>query len=75
MAILISAIAVGNNIQVAIMAPTEILAKQHLVSFKEHLDKINLSCALLVGKMKKSDRSLVLSGLNKGKISTSKFEG
>ena len=68
-AILITAIAVGNNIQVAIMAPTEILAKQHLASFKEHLDKINLSCALLVGKMKKSDRSLILSGLNKGKIS------
>jgi len=68
-AILITAIAVGNNTQVAIMAPTEILAKQHLASFKEHLDKINISCALLVGKMKKSDRSSVLSGLNKGKIS------
>ncbi|MFL2983593.1 MAG: ATP-dependent DNA helicase RecG [Candidatus Neomarinimicrobiota bacterium] len=68
-AILITAIAVGNNIQVAIMAPTEILAKQHLSSFKKHLDKINLPCALLVGKMKKSDRAKILSGLDKGGIS------
>ena len=32
-AILSSAIAVGNNFQVAIMAPTEILARQHYLSF------------------------------------------
>ena len=68
-AVLISAIAVGNNVQVAIMAPTEILARQHLHSFKEHLDKINIPCALLVGKMKKTDRDSIISGLKNGNIS------
>ena len=68
-AVLISAIAVGNNVQVAIMAPTEILARQHLNSFKEQLDKINISCALLVGKMKKTDRDPIIAGLKNGNIS------
>ena len=68
-AILISAIAVGNNVQVAVMAPTEILAKQHFHSFKEQLDKINIPCALLTGKMKKVERNPIISGLGTGNIS------
>ncbi len=68
-AILISSIAVGNNVQVAVMAPTEILAKQHFQSFKEQLDKIKISCALLTGKMKKAERNPIISGLETGNIS------
>ena len=68
-AILISSIAVGNNVQVAIMAPTEILARQHFHTFKEQLNKVNITCALLIGKMRKSDRDKVISGLKIGKIS------
>ena len=68
-AILISSIAVGNNVQVAIMAPTEILARQHFHTFKEQLNKVNITCALLIGKMRKSDRDKVISGLKMGKIS------
>ena len=67
-AVLISLIAVGNNVQVAIMAPTEILARQHFHSFKEQLDKVNIPCALLLGKMKKKDRSPIISGLKNGNI-------
>ena len=69
MAILVSIIAVGNNVQVAIMAPTEILARQHYHSFKEQLNKVKITCSLLVGKMKRSDRDPILSGLDKGDIS------
>ena len=67
-AILISAIAVGNNVQVAIMAPTEILARQHYLSFKSELDKNNIPCGLLIGKMNKKDRTLILKGLLNGNI-------
>ena len=67
-AILISSLASGNNVQVAIMAPTEILARQHFSSFKTELDKVKISCALLVGNMKKKIRKSILNGLSSGKI-------
>jgi ATP-dependent DNA helicase RecG len=67
-AILTSVIAVGNNVQVALMAPTEILARQHYFSFKKELEKNNIPCGLLIGKMKKDDRDLILKGLLNGKL-------
>lgn len=67
-AILSSALAVGNGVQVAIMAPTEILATQHYHSFQAELDKAKIPCALLVGNMKKSERTPILDGLKQGKI-------
>jgi len=67
-AILSSVLAVGNGVQVAIMAPTEILATQHYHSFKAELDKAKIPCALLVGNMKKSERAPILEGLKQGKI-------
>ena len=66
--ILISALAVGNNAQVAIMAPTEILAHQHYESFMSLLDKANIPCALLLGNMKKNERQSILMGLKTSKI-------
>ena len=66
--ILISALAVGNNAQVAIMAPTEILAHQHYESFMLLLDKANIPCALLLGNMKKNERQSILRGLKTRKI-------
>ncbi|MFL3008101.1 MAG: ATP-dependent DNA helicase RecG [Candidatus Neomarinimicrobiota bacterium] len=66
--ILVSALALGNNTQVAIMAPTEILARQHFSSFKTEFDKVKISCALLVGNMKKKERLSILNGLALGKV-------
>tara|TARA_B100002051_G_scaffold276611_1_gene326108 strand:+ start:2942 stop:5023 length:2082 start_codon:yes stop_codon:yes gene_type:complete len=68
-AILISVMAIGNNVQVAVMAPTEILARQHYQSFKKLLDKVKIPIAILLGNMKKVSRNSVLNGLEKGKIS------
>ena len=66
--ILVTALAAGNHAQVAIMAPTEILATQHFHSFSAQFEKANIPCALLVGNMKKSERVPILSGLENGKI-------
>ena len=66
--ILVSALAVGNSAQVAIMAPTEILATQHYHSFKTELGRANIPCVLLLGNMKKSERIPILDGLENGKI-------
>ena len=67
-AILVSSLAVGNNVQVALMAPTEILARQHHSSFKQEFDRVKIPCCLLIGAMKK-ERLKILKGLEEGKIS------
>ena len=68
-AILSSAIVVGNNVQVAIMAPTEILAHQHYEVFKKFADNAMITTALLVGNTKVKERKPILNGLKNGKIS------
>ena len=68
-AILASAIAVGNKVQVAIMAPTEILAHQHYEVFNKYTDSANISTTLLVGNIKSKERKSILNGLKTGKIS------
>ena len=67
-AILASAIAIDNSSQVAIMAPTEILAGQHFNSFKSYCDKINLSCELLISDIKKKLKEKIITDLKSGNI-------
>ena len=67
--ILISALTVDSNFQVALMAPTEILAQQHFNSFKILFDHANTKCSLLTGKMKKNERKLIIDELFSGNIS------
>ncbi len=67
-AILGSAIAVDNKAQVAVMAPTEILANQHFGVFRKYADDARLTCALLVGNTKVSERKKLLSALEAGRI-------
>ena len=66
--ILASTIAKANSCQVAIMAPTEILAHQHYVSFKKYLDRAQITCAILVGGTSKRERKSILDGLSNGRI-------
>ena len=67
-AIIVAATAVVNGVQVAVMAPTEILAHQHYKSFKKLLNKVHISCALLVGRQKAAEREQILTAINGGKI-------
>ena len=68
-AILSTALAVGNNVQVAVMAPTEILASQHYESFQKELSKARITCCLLIGKMNKKDREIIIDNIEVGTIS------
>ena len=67
-AVLASAISVSNNMQVAIMAPTEILAKQHFKSFKSLADHSKMTCALLTGGIPAVERNKMRTGLENSKI-------
>ena len=60
--------AVKCGYQVAIMAPTAILASQHLESFKEMLDKFGITCELLVSSITKKKKEEILERLRNGKI-------
>ncbi|MAV69597.1 MAG: ATP-dependent DNA helicase RecG [Candidatus Marinimicrobia bacterium] len=67
--ILVSALTVDSSFQVALMAPTEILAQQHFNSFKMLFDNSNTKCSLLTGKMRKKERELIIGELFNGNIS------
>ena len=67
-AVLASAISVSNKMQVAIMAPTEILAKQHFKSFKSLADHSKMTCALLTGGTPAVERNKMRTGLENSKI-------
>ena len=67
-AILASAIVLENNAQIAILAPTEILAEQHYKSFKNHFNKIGIDVGLLIGKMKSKEKSELLSKIMASEI-------
>ncbi len=48
-AVIASLVAVQNNQQVAVMAPTEILAKQHYLTFKQFLEPLKINIGLVTG--------------------------
>ena len=61
-------IAIDNGYQACIMAPTEILAEQHLQTIMQFLDGMDLRVALLTGIVKGKRREEVLEGLLDGTV-------
>lgn len=58
--------AVANGFQVAVMAPTEILADQHLQSFRGWFEPLGVSVGWLSGRQKASERKTELQSLLDG---------
>ena len=61
-------IAIDNGFQACIMAPTEILAEQHLQTITDFLKGMDVNVAMLTGTVKGKQRQQVLDGLADGSI-------
>ncbi len=61
-------IAIGNGYQACIMAPTEILAEQHLATIRQMLEDMDIHVELLTGVVKGRRRADILDRLSKGEI-------
>lgn len=61
-------VAVANKHQTALMAPTEVLARQHWRTFQKYLMHSKVRMEFLVGGMSEADRRIALSEIKNGTI-------
>ena len=61
-------VACGDGYQAVLMAPTEILAEQHLVTIEPYLKALNVSVALLTGGMGQRAKTGVLEDIARGVV-------
>jgi ATP-dependent DNA helicase RecG len=61
-------IALDNKFQAALVAPTEILAKQHHTSISKLLDGLNIKVDLLTGSTKTAERKTIHQSLQNGEL-------
>ncbi len=67
-ALMVMLIAADNGFQSCLMAPTEILAKQHFQSLKSLMGDLGISIALLTGSTKKAERNELAITLESGDL-------
>jgi len=67
-AVLAMLIALDNNFQATLIAPTEILAIQHFNAIKELLNEMNITVQLLTGSSKTSERKTIHTTLENGEL-------
>lgn len=67
-ALLTTLLALDNGYQACVMAPTEILANQHLESFREALNGLDIRVELLTGSVKTAQRRDILAGTADGEV-------
>ena len=61
-------LAVDNGFQACIMAPTEILARQHFASMSRFAEGIGVRVAILTGSSKAKERRTALEGIASGEV-------
>ena len=67
-ALLAAVVAIENGLQVAFMAPTEILAEQHFLTIRRLLGRSGYDVGLLTGSSGAADRRVVLRHLASGQM-------
>lgn len=67
-ALMTALVAIENNTQVAIVAPTEILAEQHYLQFHRWLEQLGLKAALLRGKMPAAEKREIVEAIRAGQV-------
>ena len=61
-------LAVDNGFQACMMAPTEILARQHFATISRQTEGLDLKVAILTGSSKSKERRLALEGIASGEV-------
>lgn len=67
-ALMLMLISLDNGFQSCLMAPTEILASQHFITFQETLSDMDVKVALLTGSTRKKARETLHAALLSGEI-------
>jgi ATP-dependent DNA helicase RecG len=67
-ALMVMLIALDNQFQACLMAPTEILATQHYETISEMLEGMGIEVALLTGSSRKKQREVIDEDLRSGKL-------
>ena len=67
-ALMTALVAIENDTQVAVVAPTEILAEQHYLQFHRFLEELGLKAALLRGKMPAAEKRGIVEAIATGEV-------
>ena len=67
-AVLTAAIIISEKYQVALMAPTEILAEQHFESIQKYCDYANITCGLITSNKTQKEKNIIMNELKTGEI-------
>ena len=62
-------LAAKNGKQAVMMAPTELLARQHMETLQPILHKLGISCGLLVSAMRAKEKREIVDEISSGKLS------